>query len=160
VAGAEQSGGAAGDPVGQVGGVFGGGVGGRVAEAALVEVQAARRFQPGPLGAKFRRGGRGGDRLDVLGEVQAAGPGQQNVRPCQGELRRVAGHRGDGGVAVAEVQLPGGDVDGGRADHRGQFGGAVAAAGGLGAAPLTGPGSGLAGSGLAVSGQDAHGSSG
>jgi len=40
VPGAEQPGRAAGDPVGQVGGVLRGGVGGRVAEAALVEIEA------------------------------------------------------------------------------------------------------------------------
>ena len=124
---------AAGEPVRQVPGVVCGGLGVRVVELAAVRAGAAPGFQPGPLAAQpVRRRGRG-DRVDVQGDVEAAGVGQQRLQPAGGDLGRVAGDREGRGVVVADPQVPGGDLDVRRPGHRVR-GGAVRGAAGCGGA--------------------------
>ena len=109
---------AAGEPVGEVGGVVGGGldVRGRTSFPAL-GVGAAGGLEPGALGAQPGGGGGGGQRVDVQGEVEAAGPGQQRFQPRRADLGRVAGDREGGRVAVTDAQIPRGQLDGGGRDR-------------------------------------------
>ena len=72
---AEQLALAAGEPVRQVAGVVGGGLGVGVIELAAVGAGAAPGFQPGALAAQPRGGHGHRDRLDVQGHVQPAGVG-------------------------------------------------------------------------------------
>ena len=131
---AEQLALAAGEPVGEVAGVGRGGFGVRVVELAAVGAGAAPRFQPGPLAAQPGGGGRGrGDRLDVQGDVEAAGVGQQRLQPAGGDFGGVAGDREGRGVVAADPQVPGGDLDVRRPGHRVR-GGCRAGRGGRGGA--------------------------
>ena len=99
---AEQLALAAGEPVRQVAGVARGGLGVRVIELAAVRAGAAPRFQPGPLPAQ-PVGCRGrGDRVDVQGDVEAAGVGQQRLQPPGGDFGGVPGDREGRGVVVAD----------------------------------------------------------
>ena len=123
---------AAGQPVRQVPGVPRGGLGVRVIELAAVRAGAAPRFQPGPLPAQPVRCRGRGDRVDVQGDVEAAGVGQQRLQPPGGDLSGVAGDREGRGVVVADPQVPGGDLDARRPGHRVR-GGAVPGAQGAAA---------------------------
>ena len=82
---AEQLALAAGQPVGQVAGVVGGGLGVRVVELAPVGAGAAAGFQPGALAAQPGGGDRGRDRLDVQGDVER-GPGRTAAAPASRRL--------------------------------------------------------------------------
>ena len=104
---------AAGDPFGQVGGVGGGGLDHRVAEAALVGVEAAGGFQPGAVAFEHRRGELCGHRVDVDGDVDAAGVGQQRVEPGRADLGRVAADGEGGGVPVAGADVTRADFQAG-----------------------------------------------
>ena len=73
---------APGEPVGQVAGVVGGGLGVRVVELAAVDAGAAAGFQAGALAAQPGGGDRDRDRLDVEGDVDAARVGQQRFQPA------------------------------------------------------------------------------
>ena len=67
---------APGQPVGQVAGVVGGGLGVRVVQLPPVDAGAAAGFQAGALAAQPGGGDRDRDRLDVQGDVDAARVGQ------------------------------------------------------------------------------------
>ena len=115
---AEQLALAAGEPVGQLAGVTRGGLGVWVVELAAVRGGAAPRFQAGPLAAQ-PVGCRGrGDWVDVQGDVEAAGVGQQRLQPAGGDVGGVAGDRQGRGVVVADPQVPGGDLDVRRPGHQ------------------------------------------
>jgi hypothetical protein len=88
---AEQLGLAAGDPVGQFGGIIGGGLGDRVTQPAFFGIGASVGLQPRALLAQPGGGDLGGKRVDVHDDVEAAGPGQQRVQPGAADLGRVAG---------------------------------------------------------------------
>ena len=64
---------APGQPVGQVAGVVGGGLGVGVIELPAVGAGAAAGFQPGALAAQPGGGDRDRDRLDVQGDIQPPG---------------------------------------------------------------------------------------
>ena len=102
---------APGQPVGQVAGVVGGGLGVGVIELAPVGAGAAPGFQPGALAAQPGGGDRDRDRLDVQGDVQPARVGQQRLQPARADLGRVAGDRQRGGPVVPGAHVPGGDLD-------------------------------------------------
>ena len=134
---------AAGEPVGQLAGVIGGGLGAGVIELAAAGARAAARFQPGTLAAQPRGGDRGRDRVDVQGDVEPAGVGDQRLQPARGDFGRVSGDGQGGGVVLANPHVPGGDLHSGRAGHvlgagHGSKGGAAAQPGG-GHASLPGP---------------------
>ena len=114
---AEQLALAAGQPVGQVAGVVGGGLGVRVVQLAAVRAGAAAGFQAGALAAQPGGGHRGRDRLDVQGDVEAARVGQQRLQPPGADLGRVAGDGEGGGAVVPDPHVPGGDLDGRRPGH-------------------------------------------
>ena len=95
-------------------GVVGGGLDGRVVEAAFVGVEAAGGFEAGALAFAQRRRQVAADRVDVQGDVDAARVGQQRVQPGGADLGRVAGDGERGAVAVADPDVSGGDVQGGR----------------------------------------------
>jgi hypothetical protein len=115
--GAEQAAVAAGDPVGQVAGVVGGGFGVGIVQAALSGVVAAARFEPGALLAQLGGGHGGRDWLDVHGDVEPAGVAGQRFQPARPDLGRVAGHREGRGPPVPDPQMPGGDLDTARPCH-------------------------------------------
>ena len=54
--------------------------------------------------------------------VEAAGPGQQRFQPRRADLGRVAGDDQSRGVAVADLQVAGGVLDGGGAYNGGEPG--------------------------------------
>ena len=110
-AGAEQVPFAAGDPVGQVAGVVGGGLGVRVVQPAPGVVAAPGRFQPGALGAQPSGGHRRRDRLDVQADVEPAGVGGERLEPAGPDLGRVAGDRQGRRVPVPGADVPGADPD-------------------------------------------------
>jgi len=120
----EQPGLAAGEPVGEVGGVLGGSVGNRVTEASLVRVETPGRFQAGALAAQPAGGIRGGHGFDVDRHVETAGPGQQRFEPGGADLSRVAGHDQGGGIAVPDLHVTRADLHAGGADGRAQVGAA------------------------------------
>ena len=78
---AEQLALAAGQPVGQVAGVVGGGLGVRVVQLAPVGAGAAAGFQAGALAAQPGGGDRDRDRLDVQGDVER-GRGRTAAAPA------------------------------------------------------------------------------
>ena len=107
---AEQLALAAGEPVGQLAGITRGGFSVWVIELPAVRAGAAPRFQAGPLAAQ-PVGCRGwGDWVDVQGDVEAAGVGQQRLQPAGGDVGGVPGDRQGRGVVVADPQVPGGDL--------------------------------------------------
>ncbi|HEY7142869.1 MAG TPA: hypothetical protein VH637_01360, partial [Streptosporangiaceae bacterium] len=57
-----------------------------VVELAAAGAGAAPGFQPGALAAQPGGGDRGRDGLDVQGDVEAAGVGQQRFQPARGYL--------------------------------------------------------------------------
>ena len=114
---AEQLALAPGQPVGQLAGVGGGGLGVRVVQPSPVGAVAAAGLQPGALAAQPGRGHRGGDRLDVQRDVEAARVAQQRLQPARADLGGVAGDGQGGGPVVAGPDVPRGDLDGGRAGH-------------------------------------------
>ena len=132
---AEQPALAAGEPVRQVPGICCGGFGVRVIELAVVRAGAAPRFQPGPLPAQPVSCRGRGDRVDVQGDVEAAGIRQERFQPAGGDFGGVAGDGEGRGVVVADPQVPGGDLDArrpGRRVRRGVVRGGAAAAPGCG----------------------------
>ncbi len=58
-----------------------------------------------------------GSGVDVQGEVEPAGPGQQRFQPCGADFGWVAGHGEGGRVAVTDAQIPRGELDRGRCDR-------------------------------------------
>ena len=114
---AEQLALAPGQPVGQVAGVVGGGLGVRVVQLPPVDAGAAAGFQAGALAAQPGGGDRDRDRLDVQGDVDAARVGQQRFQPAGADLGRVAGDGEGGGPVVPGAHVPGGDLDRRRAGH-------------------------------------------
>jgi len=116
-AGAEQAAFAAGDPVGQLPRVLGGGLGVGVIQAAPLEAGAAARFEAGTLLAELRGGDRRRHRLDVQAHVQPPGVAGERFQPSGRDLGGVAGHHERGRVPVADPQVPGGDLDAVRAGY-------------------------------------------
>ena len=114
---AEQLALAPGQPVGQVAGVVGGGLGVRVVQLPPVDAGAAAGFQAGALAAQPGGGDRDRDRLDVQGDVDAARVGQQRLQPAGADLGGVAGDGEGGGPVVPGAHVPGGDLDRRRAGH-------------------------------------------
>lgn len=107
----EKLGRAAGDLRGKVGGVFRGGLGLRIGQAAPAQIGTARRFQPCPLGFQPGRRDRAGDRGDVHGQVEALGPGQHRLEPPEPDFGRVVAHRQRRGFAFADRQAVAGELD-------------------------------------------------
>ena len=81
---AEQLALAPGQPVRQLAGVVGGGLGVGVIELPPVGAGAAAGFQPGTLAAQPGGGDRDRDRLDMQGDVEPARIGQQRLQPAGG----------------------------------------------------------------------------
>jgi hypothetical protein len=105
---------AAGDLVSQRAGVFGGGLGGRVIQAALPGPGPAGGFQPRALPPQPVRRDRGRDRLDVQRDVEPARVRGQRLQPPGRDLGRIPRDGQGGGAIPVNLDVPGGDLESGR----------------------------------------------
>ena len=97
----------AGDPVGQVVGVLGGGLHVRVEQAAVLDDRAPPGFEPAELAVQ--PGGRDlrVDRLDVHRHVHQPGMVGQRGQPARVDRPRIPGDGERGDPGVTDLQIPG-----------------------------------------------------
>ncbi len=120
---------APGQPGGQLPGVLGGDLDVGIAQASFGGIGPATGFEPGQLAAEAVGGDVGRDRLDVQGDVEAAGVGGERLEPAVADLAGVADDGEAGAPAVPDAHGPGADLDGVGTERRRRPGGGPGDAG-------------------------------
>ena len=103
----EQAAFAAGDPLGQGVGVFGGGFGVRVEQPAVFGVGAPAGLEAGQLAPQPGRGGGRVDRRDVHADIDPARVVAERGQPAGVHVARVAGHhQGGHPLRMSDLDVP------------------------------------------------------